>query len=261
MVQTREQSRRFSDLTYREIRECAKLGWLVIIPTGCTEQQGPHLPVDFDTWFAESLMVAAAEKAAQEHAVQALVLPAMPFGPTPEHRHFGSGFIDLPLALHHALTEAILSSLVAQGFERMILWQGCGGHDLREVVDRFNQMHQEKARAFLPLHPFHEIWCRLADPSVPGGHADSFTTSISLYLRPESVRQDQIWDPHSTAVDWNDPHLDFAHYSATGVIGDPTQASAALGRKLWQAAVEEAAQTFKMVAEVDPLPEALDASS
>src|SRR5450759_3532636 len=62
----REKSRHFSDLTYREIRECAQQGWLVVIPTGCTEQQGPHLPVDFDTWFAESLMVAAAEKVAQD---------------------------------------------------------------------------------------------------------------------------------------------------------------------------------------------------
>ena len=254
MVHTRAKSRRFGDFTYREIRECAQQGWLVAIPTGCTEQQGPHLPVDFDTWFAESLMVAAAEKAAQDQAAQVLVLPAMPFGPTPEHRHFGSGFIDLPLALHDALTEAILSSLVAQGFGRMILWRGCGGHGLAEVVERFNQVHQGKALAFLPPSPFHEIWCRLADPAVPGGHADSFTTSISLYLRPESVRADQIWDPHSTVVDWADPHLDFARSSSTGVIGDPTQASADLGRKLWEAAVEEAVQIFRMVAsaEVEP---------
>jgi creatinine amidohydrolase len=201
VIQTSEKSRRFGDLTYREIRECAQQGWLVVILTGCTEQQGPHLPVDFDTWFAENLMVSSAEKVAQKYGVQALVLPAVPFGPTPEHRNFGSGFIDLPVALHDALTEAILSSLVAQGFQRMILWRGCGGHDLAEVVDRFNQMYQGKARAFLPPHPFHEIWCRVADPAVPGGHADSFTTSISLYQRPELVRQDQIRDPHSTAVD------------------------------------------------------------
>ncbi len=115
-------------------------------------------------------------------------------------------------------------------------------------------MHQGKALAFLPPSPFHEIWCRLADPSVPAGHADSFTTSISLYLRPESVRQDQISDPHSTEVDWTDPHLDFARYSSTGVIGDPTHASAELGRKLWEAAVEEAVQIFRTVAsaEVEP---------
>ena len=251
MIQKGEQRRRFGDFTYREIHEYAQQGWLVIIPTGCTEQQGPHLPVDFDTWFAETLMVAAAEKAAQQYAVQALVLPAMPFGPTPEHRQFGSGFVDVPHALHHALTEAILHSLLTQGFQRMVLWRGCGGHALEEVVDHFNQTYQGQAHVFLPPHPFHEIWCRLADPSIAGGHADSFTTSISLYLRPESVRQDQIWNPHSTAVDWDDPQLDFARYSSTGVIGDPTHASSALGKRLWEAAVEEAASTFKRVAAVE----------
>jgi creatinine amidohydrolase len=143
----REQSRPFGDLTSREIREGARLRWLAVIPTGCTERQGPHLPVDCETWFAETLMLAAAEKAAQDHAVQALVLPAMPFGPPPEPRHVGSGCIDLPLVLHHVLTQAMLSSLMAQGFERMILWQGCGGHHLREVVDHFNRMHQGKTCA------------------------------------------------------------------------------------------------------------------
>ncbi|MBE3559767.1 MAG: creatininase family protein [Ktedonobacteraceae bacterium] len=248
MSQIGEKSRRFGDLTYQEIRECAQEGWLVVIPTGCTEQQGPHLPTDFDTWFAETLMVAAAEKAARDHGVQALVLPVMPFGPTPEHRNFGYGFIDLPADLHQALAEAILNSLLAQGFQRMVLWRGCGGHDLAEVVDRFNQMHRGKAHAFLPPHPFYEIWCRLADPSVPVGHADSFTTSISLYLRPQSVRQEYIRDSHSSEVDWNDPHLDFTRYTSTGVIGDPTHASAELGKRLWEAVVEEAAQTLKIAA-------------
>lgn len=104
---------------------------------------------------------------------------------------------------------------------------------------------------FLPPHPFHEIWCRLADPAIPVGHADSFTTSISLHLRPESVRQDQISDPLSTEVDWSDPHLDFIHYTTTGVIGDPTHASAELGKKLWEAVVKEAAQTLKVAASAE----------
>ncbi len=243
-----EKSRRFSDLTSAEIRERAQQGWLVVIPTGCTEQQGPHLSVDFDTWFAETLMVAAAEKAAQDHGAQSLVLPAMPFGPTPEHRNFGSGFIDVPVALHEALVEAILTSLETQGFGRMLIWRGCGGHDLSGVVARFNQIYQDKTQVFLPPHPFHEIWCRLADPAIPVGHADSFTTSISLYLRPESVRQNHISDPHSTEVDWSDPHLDFTRYTTTGVIGDPTHASAELGKRLWEAVVKEVALTLKVAA-------------
>ncbi|HET8839901.1 MAG TPA: creatininase family protein [Ktedonobacteraceae bacterium] len=243
-----EKSRRFGDLTYQEISKCAQQGWLAIIPTGCTEQQGPHLPVDFDTWFAEALMVAAAEKVAQDAAVQSVVLPAMPFGPTPEHRNFGSGFIDVPISLHDALIEATLTSLVAQGFKRIVIWRGCGGHALGEVVERFNQRYQGRAQAFLPPHPFHAIWCRVADPTIPVGHADGFTTSISLYLRPASVRKEQITNPRSTEVDWNDPNLDFTRYSSTGVIGDPTYASAELGKNLWETVVEEAAHMLQEAA-------------
>ena len=74
---------RYGDLTYEEIRERAVQGWLAVVPTGCTEQQGPHLPVDIDTWFVEHVSWAASEKASFDHGVRSLVLPAIPFGPTP----------------------------------------------------------------------------------------------------------------------------------------------------------------------------------
>ena len=240
---------RFGDLTFREIQEKAAADWLVVVPTGCTEQQGPHLPVDFDTWFAETLMLAAAEYAAKHFKVKALVLPAMPFGPTPEHRNFGSGYIDVPVAVHNALVHAVLVSLADQGFRRLVIWRGCGGHDLHDVVTRFNADYAERASAFLPEAPYHDFWCRVGNPAVPCGHADSFTTSIALYLRPTAVRVDHIADPQHAPVDWNDPHLDFARYSTSGVIGDPTHASVELGERLWAAVVPSVAQCFRSVAE------------
>jgi len=191
---------KYGDLTYQEIAERIAAGGLALVPTGCTEQQGPHLPVDFDTWFAETLLLAASE-AAQRHGVASLVLPALPFGPTPEHRSFGAGYVDLPAAIHDAVLEAVLDSLSAQGFRRILVWRGCGGHDLRGIVERFN-MRQNHARALLPEMPYHAIWLRLADPLVASGHADSFTTSIMLHLRPNAVRMDRIVDPQSQEPDW-----------------------------------------------------------
>ena len=82
---------KFGDLTYPQIRDYAASGCLVVVPTGCTEQQGPHLPVDTDTWFAETVCLAAADQARASYTLDVLVLPALPFGPTPEHRGFGSG--------------------------------------------------------------------------------------------------------------------------------------------------------------------------
>lgn len=239
---------RYGDLTYEEIGERASQGYLAIVPTGCTEQQGPHLPVDFDTWFVEQVCLAGSERATIDSQVQSLVLPAIPFGPTQEHRNYGSGYIDIPRELHDSVVLATLASLADQGFQRIVVWRGCGEHDLREVVARFNNTYKKKAQAFLPILPYHDIWCRIGDASVPGGHADSFTTSVSLHLRPESVRTDRIVDPSHGEVDWDDPDIDFSHYSRTGVIGDPTHASAELGSRLWVAVVEEVAAVFRSIA-------------
>ena len=87
-----------------------------------------------------------------------------------------------------------------------------------------------------------------SDPSIPGDHSDSFTTSITLHLRPDAVRKDKIVDPQHEPVDWEDPDLDFASHSSTGVIGDPTHASAELGAKLWEAVVDEVATTLQSIA-------------
>ena len=250
---------KYTDLTYEEIRDFAHQSSLAILPTGCTEQQGPHLPVDFDTWFAEQVCNAASDKAARHHGVQSLVLPAIPFGPTPEHRNYGAGYIDLPVDLHDSLVFATLVSLAEQAFRKIVVWRGCGGHDLREPVKRFNETHEGQSTAFLPGLPYNKIWRRIADPSVPGGHADSFTTSIMLHLRPEAVRGDKIIDPRHGPVNWEDPDLDFASYSTTGVIGDPTHASAELGAGLWEAVVDDVAATLRSIAEyrvaADPVDE------
>jgi len=239
----------FGDLTYEEIHDCARQDWLAIIPTGCTEQQGPHLPVDFDTWFAEQMCLAASEKLKKDYGINSLVLPVMPFGPTPEHKNYGSGYIDIPQDLHEVLVTAVLKSLSDQGFRRIVVWRGCGQHSFSNIVAQFNKENEGKSRAYLPDLPYHDIWMRVGDPDNPGGHADSFSTSILLYNRPESVRLDKIINPHHSEVDWKDPDLDFSRYSKTGVIGDPTRASAELGEKLWEAVIQEVALVFKEVQE------------
>ena len=76
---------KFGDFTFQEIKERAHDGWLAIVPTGCTEQQGPHLPVDIDTWFAEQVCLNASQKLESDFGIHSLVLPVLPFGPTPEH--------------------------------------------------------------------------------------------------------------------------------------------------------------------------------
>ena len=69
---------KYGEMTFQQIKDAARKGWLVIQPVGCTEQQGFHLPVDWDTWFAEKVCVGASELAQHIHKVHSLVLPALP---------------------------------------------------------------------------------------------------------------------------------------------------------------------------------------
>ena len=232
---------KFGDLTYQEIKRYADTGWLVIVPTGCTEQQGPHLPVDTDTWFVKSVCNAASEKAEILYSIHSLVLPALPFGPTPEHKGFGSGYIHLPQEVHEVVIMSILDSLAEQGFQRIILWKGCGQHKLSRTVDDFNKKHQSVSKTFCPELPYHDIWCKIGNQNIPGGHADSFITSLMMHQRPEAVRHDLITEPQNKPVNWEDIYLDLSQYSSTGVIGDPTKASRGLGAKLWAAGVDKIA--------------------
>ena len=66
------------DLTYLEMRQLADTGCLALVPTGCTEQQGPHLPVGFDMWLVSTVAQAAAESIADSDGLRVLVLPTLP---------------------------------------------------------------------------------------------------------------------------------------------------------------------------------------
>ena len=59
----------FGECTYKEILEYAERGHLVVVPTGCMEQQGPHLPVDHDTFIIENLCLMAADKAMEDYGI------------------------------------------------------------------------------------------------------------------------------------------------------------------------------------------------
>ena len=46
--------------------------------------------------------------------------------PTPEHRNYGAGYIDIPVDLHDALVLATLESLAEQGFSKIVVWRVMG---------------------------------------------------------------------------------------------------------------------------------------
>jgi len=234
---------RFGDLTYIEIRELSEAGCVAVLPTGCIQQQGLHLPVDLNTWLSETLCVAASRRALKKYHTNSLVLPVLPFGPTPEQRGFGSGYIHIPQDVHEQVVASVLGSLAEQGFGRIVVWRGCTQDTLEMVVGRFNDEQAGRCHAFLPNLDLRDAWCRSGGACVSGAHAGSLATSIALYLRPESVRVALIRDPQCEAMTSDDPDLDVTRHWTTGDAGD-AHASAELGKRVWTELVDDLARAL-----------------
>ena len=236
---------RFGDLTFEEVSALAADGGLAVVPTGCTEQQGPHLPVDNDTWFTETVLVDAAERVAPD--VSAVVPPTLPFGPTPEHRSFGAGFIDIPVPVFNAYVAAILESLSDQGFSRIPVWRGCGGHDLCDVVGSFNSKRGDSTCVFLPPSRSTTSGARWLTPPSPVATLTASRHQSSRRSGRPTFRADRVPRETSREPAWSDPNLDLAQYSSTGVVGCAAHASPELGHRLWEASVQAVADVIRRI--------------
>jgi creatinine amidohydrolase len=112
-------SLRFADLTHRELAEASNRGTTVLVPLGATEQHGPHLPCDTDTFLADSMAMACAERL--DGAV--LVAPPVPWGLSAGHLPLG-GTITLRPATYLELLLDICDSLIQSGFRNQIYLNG-----------------------------------------------------------------------------------------------------------------------------------------
>lgn len=242
----------YAELTSEEIAEAAKADAIAVLPTGCTEQQGPHLPVDVDSFLITSFVSEAAKLAWQE-GIRVYVLPALPYGPAEEHMAF-AGTISIAAETHARLVRDILESLIEHGFRRLVVAEGCRGHQLYhaclEVRARARQQGTKVQVWRIPAGG--QEWVPLATEvfgKPPADfHAGEIATSINLYLRPEAVREDKIPGPGEKAVGGLGEPRFADELTPSGASGDPRRASAEAGRKLFEGIVQLYLQRFRAIA-------------
>jgi len=200
-------------------------GSLLVVPLGSCEQHGPHLPLDTDTRIAEAFADLLAES-----ADDVVVAPAVAVGASGEHQSFPGTLSIGTVALEALLVELVRSALPPvestspAPFRGVVLVNGHGGNV--EATMRAVALLTSEGRAVLVWHP-----------SVPGGdsHAGRTETSMLLHLCPDAVRMD-LAEPGATAR-WRDLRDavvadGLAAVSPNGVLGDPSDASAAEGAVL-----------------------------
>lgn len=218
----------WAERTREEIPAWAARGAVVVVPIGSVEQHGLHLPLDTDDRTAEWV---ARRAACLAEDVPVLVTPLIPYGISPHHMMF-PGTISLRVETLLRVLEDICQSLVAHGFERILILSGHGGNgstinaaalELRHRLDRLIQ-----ALCWFDLVPQAMEEVRRG-PAVGIGHSGELETSTILALTPESVRQDKL-------------------RVVPGITDDPSLASAAKGEHILQAAAEAVARLLREMA-------------
>ena len=117
---------RWDNLTSREIAALAEQQAIVLIPTGSTEQHGPHLPVGCDailaTWFAER-----AAQGLRAQGVPAVVAPPFAVANSMHHLSFAGSMSLRPRTYMKVLQEQC-RAIAAHGFRRIAVINGHGGN-------------------------------------------------------------------------------------------------------------------------------------
>ncbi|MGP4110334.1 creatininase family protein [Streptomyces sp. 4N509B] len=219
---------------------------VALLPVGSLEQHGPHLPVATDHLIA----VAVAERAARlatavdagagagAGACDVTLLPPLTYTKSNEHA-WSPGTLWLSATTLLAVLDDLGRSLAASGIRRLALLNAHGGNTaLLGVALRELRVHHGLLTFLLPVS--------LPAPKDSGElgtgiHAGLTETSAMLHLHPELVDMslarrhvpehlaayEHVGFGRPVAFGWTSDDL-----SPTGVVGDPTGATADLGRVL-----------------------------
>jgi len=230
------------DLTWAEVRDLIKGGWTtVIIGTAGTEQKGPHM-VDGEHKF---VMNYAADKVARAVG-KTLVAPTIAYVPegswTNPGGHMGKpGTITLPDDRFLELLMSAGRSLKSGGFTTILYLGESGGNQtgMRNAAARLTELWKGEAKAFwigdyyTKSHTDQTAYVtkNLGAEAAAGNHANILDTSEMMAVNPAHVRPARF--------------APGGGYQNSGVSGDPSKSTAALGQIFIQIKVDNALAQIK----------------
>ena len=211
-----------------EIRDELAAGAPVLIPVGCVEEHGPHLPTGTDLFQAYHVCVEAAKRA------DGIVLPPLYHGQCSSTRNF-PGSISLSASTLRSMFLEILDGTVRSGARRIMIVTGHAGSVHMASI-------KDACRETVEADPTLKLWFLtdydIAERIIRGderfnqkdGHAGDIETSRMLAIDPSMVKDvpkggPPKFDPFLVVAD---PESGFPD----GLMADPTGASALKGREV-----------------------------
>jgi creatinine amidohydrolase len=213
-----------------------------VLPVGSFEQHGPYLPLITDTVVASVI----AGELAQAYGLFAL--PPVPVSCSHEHQAWRAT-VSVPSAVLAAYVTGICDSVTRSGFRSLVLVNGHGGnYVLGNVVQEAGAAGRRMA-----LFPAKEDWRKarrdagLDTTEHEDMHAGELETSILLHAAPDLIREgfqsgDHLADDRRDLLT-----AGMTAYTASGVIGRPSRATAGKGKAVLGSLTESFARVLELL--------------
>jgi len=212
------------ELTWEETRDALKAGkTTAIVPIGGTEKNGYHMVLG-----KHNYVVTHAANLMARRLGNTLVAPVIQYVPEGDPDRQNAGAITLPSPAYDTLLDAAARSLQAHGFKEILFIGDSGGNQagMTAVAAALNtEWGSAGAKVYALTDYYNEgrdhyrAWLMAAfayDDDIVGSHAGISDTSQMLHVYPAGVRKSQI-------VPWGGA-------KDSGVTGDPSRATAEIGR-------------------------------
>lgn len=234
---------RYDRLSWPDVKSAIAEQPCVILPTGATEQHGPHLPLDVDAFLAYRVCLEAGRRANG----RILVLPPVSYGLNLHHIDF-PGTVHIEPETFIAFCLDITKSVAYHGFRKILVVNGHGSNTpLIDLIARKTVLQTNSLCAAVNYFALARDAFESVRESEVVAHADEMETSLYLHLAPERVRMDRAvrdddvrgrYVSSDSVPEFPVRFNDFwGRWTATGIHGDPTAASAEKGVVIFEAAV------------------------
>ncbi len=245
-------ARNFAYLTWKQVDALPRASTLLVLPTAAIEQHGHHLPLATDTLINNLLLGKALALLPAELPIFAL--PPVCYGKSNEHVGF-AGTLSVSAQTFLAVVRDLGASIAASGFNKLVLYNTHGGNSSLVDVAARDLRAEFGLRTFSlfgsPGAAFDGV---SAQERTYGFHAGEIETSYLLHATPELVHAEEYTANYIARLDDGEllkPEGSAANFawltkdiSPSGVLGDPSAATAEKGER-WSA--EAAAHIAKIL--------------
>ena len=237
--------RRFADLTGPQVSQLLTDRSILVQPLGAIEQHGPHLPLSTDSVVATAVAEAAVAEVGEE--LDIWLLPTLEYTKSNEHA-WSAGTVWLSATTLLAVLDDLGRCIATTPAKRVVFLNGHGGNSaLLNVANRELRLaHGLMTFLTHPGVPADQGGSSPADELGMGVHGGTEETSIMLHLAPHLVDMGKAERRVPEAIADNQyvrfgGRVSFGWMSndffPDGYIGDPTAATAELGRTLFEGSV------------------------